>query len=383
MLTDRMHRQVERLLDEADRAIASGDWTTVRARCEAVLRIDPDNADAQGYLAAAQRDDAGLTTAHNAAAQTDSPPAPALPEAFVDGRFRVLGLLGEGGKKVVYRVHDTQLDREVAFALLKTNGLDADGRERVRREARTLGRLSAHPNIVTVHEVGDDDGRPFIVAELMQGGDLQQLVAGVPDRRIPLPRVLAIGGDISRALAFAHGKGVIHRDLKPGNVWLTEDGAAKLGDFGLAIAADDPRLTRAGMMVGTALYMAPEQAAGGEVTPFSDLYSFGCLLYELVAGRPPFVGDESVAIIGQHLHANPVALTWHRPDCPSALEALILRLLEKDPRRRPASASDVAEALAGVLLSAGPSERTPGGRPPAPNTGGASIRGDDSTSGGD
>jgi len=120
---------------------------------------------------------------------------------------------------------------------------------------------------------------------------------------------------------------------------------AMIGDFGLAVAADRSRLTQAGMMVGTVSYMPPEQATGGEVTPRSDLYSLGAMLYELVTGRPPFVGDEAVAIIGQHLNTPPVAPTWHRPDCPPGLEALILRLLEKDPSKRPSSAGEVREAL--------------------------------------
>src|SRR5207248_3226361 len=119
--------------------------------------------------------------------------------------------------------------------------------------------------------------------------------------------------------------------------------------FGLAVAIDRTRLTQAGMMVGTVSYMPPEQATGGEVTPRSDLYSLGAMLYELVTGRPPFVGDEAVAIIGQHLNTPPVAPTWHRPDCPPGLETLILRLLEKDPSKRPASASEVREALGHVI----------------------------------
>src|SRR5205823_759022 len=151
-----------------------------------------------------------------------------------------------------------------------------------------------------------------------------------------------------KGLEFAHTKGIVHRDLKPGNVWLSDDGTAKIGDFGLAVATDRSRLTQAGMMVGTVSYMPPEQAMGGEISPRSDLYSLGAMLYEMVCGRPPFVGDESVAIIGQHLNTPPVAPTWHRPDCPVGLEALILRLLEKDPQKRPATAAEVAAALSVV-----------------------------------
>ena len=160
--------------------------------------------------------------------------------------------------------------------------------------------------------------------------------------------MLKIGTETCQGLEFVHGKGIIHRDLKPGNVWLSEDGRAVIGDFGLAVAMDRSRLTQAGMMVGTVPYMPPEQAMGGEITPRSDLYALGAMLYEMVCGRPPFVGDESVAIIGQHLNTPPVAPTWHRPDCPPALETLILRLLEKDPSKRPDSATQVREALQAI-----------------------------------
>ena len=140
----------------------------------------------------------------------------------------------------------------------------------------------------------------------------------------------------------------MHRDLKPGNVWLSDDGTAKIGDFGLAVSLDRSRLTQHGMMVGTVSYMPPEQALGGEITPQADLYSLGAMLHELVTGRPPFVGDDPTAVISQHINTPPVAPSWHSEQCPPELEALILHLLEKAPGDRPASASEVLTALAGI-----------------------------------
>lgn len=178
----------------------------------------------------------------------------------------------------------------------------------------------------------------------MGGGDVEGLVeqAGGP---LPVEQTLRIAIEVCRGLAFAHEKGVVHRDLKPGNVWLTVDGTAKIGDFGLAVNLDKSRLTQHGMMVGTVAYMPPEQALGAEITPRADLYSLGAMLYEMVAGRPPFTGDNPTAVISQHINTPPVAPSWHSDRCPADLEDLILHLLEKDPAKRPVSASEVLAAL--------------------------------------
>jgi serine/threonine protein kinase len=270
--------------------------------------------------------------------------------------------LGEGGKKKVYLAHDSLLDRDVAFALIKTDGLNDASRTRVTREAQAMGRLGSHPHIVTVFDLGEeppstsqgegrDGGQPYMVTELMGGGDVEGAIEKAEGHKLPLEQALRIAIETCQGLEFAHQRGIVHRDLKPGNVWLTVDGVAKIGDFGLAVAIDRSRLTREGMMVGTVSYMPPEQATGGTVDARSDLYSLGAMIYEMVCGRPPFVGDDSVAIIGQHLNTPPVAPSWHRPDLPTTLEALILRLLEKDPSKRPASASEVRQALESVDLS--------------------------------
>jgi serine/threonine protein kinase len=192
----------------------------------------------------------------------------------------------------------------------------------------------------------------------MPGGDVEGVIENTPNHRMPLERAVQIASEVCKGLQFAHARGIVHRDLKPGNVWLTTDGTAKIGDFGLAVALDKSRLTQEGMMVGTVAYMPPEQAMGGEVTPRADLYSLGAMLYEMVTGRPPFLGDDPIAIIGQHINTPPVAPTWHNPQCPKPLEALIMRLLAKDPAQRPDSAADVMQALESI----DPSAETP----PAP-----------------
>ena len=201
--------------------------------------------------------------------------------------------------------HDTVLNRDVAFALIKTEKLDAAARTRIKREAQAMGKLGDHPNVMSIFDFGDHEGQPFIVIPLMSGGDVEGLIKKAPDHRLPLNQSVEIAKSVCRGLEFAHGKGIIHRDIKPGNVWLTADGTAKVGDFGLAVAVDLSRLTQAGMMVGTVSYMPPEQAMGGQVTAKADLYSLGAMLYEMVTGRPPFVGDDSVAIIGQHINTPP------------------------------------------------------------------------------
>jgi class 3 adenylate cyclase len=278
-------------------------------------------------------------------------PTAALP-SFGDGRYLVRRFLGEGGRKKVYLAHDEKLDRDVAVAVIKTEGLDDAGLSRVKREAQAMGRLGDHPNIVTVFDIGDDSGQPYIVSQYMGGGDLDGLLNNSPDRRLPIQEALRVSQQVQQGLAHAHERGIVHRDLKPGNIWLTEDGTAKIGDFGLAVSLDRSRLTMEGMMVGTVAYMAPEQALGRQPDARSDLYSLGCVAYEMVTGRAPFLGDDPVAIISQHINTAPVAPSWHNQEVPRALESLILRLLAKDPNERPASAAAIPEALAAIVNTA-------------------------------
>ena len=207
-----------------------------------------------------------------------------------------------------------------------------------------MGRMGVHPHIVSILDFGDHDGVPYVVTELMDGGDVEGLLedAGGP---LPLTQALDIAKAAADGPVFAHEQGVVHRDLKPGNVWLTEEGVAKIGDFGLAVAEGRSRLTQHGMMVGTFGYMPPEQALGQEVTPQADLYALGAMLYELVTGQPPFVGDDATAVISQHINTAPVRPSLRSEHCPPDLEALVLRLLAKAPDDRPASTAEVLAAL--------------------------------------
>lgn len=267
------------------------------------------------------------------------------PEVLAQGRYRLQRFLGEGAKKRVHLARDSRLDRDVAIAFVKSDGLDM---LRVRREAEAMGRLGDHPNIVTVHDVDEEDGRVYLVCQFIDGGDLDHKLAESDGHRLPIDDALGITEQVCAALQHAHDKEIVHRDLKPGNVWLTASGEARLGDFGLAVALDRSRLTHEGAMVGTATYMPPEQAVGGSASPRSDLYSLGAMLYEMLTGRPPFVGDDSVAIISQHLNVRPVAPSWHNADISPEIEALVLSLLDKDPDARPASAVAVRERIAEI-----------------------------------
>lgn len=270
-------------------------------------------------------------------------PAPDLPSAG-EGRYVARAFLGEGGRKQVFRAVDTRLDREVALSVIRTAGLDDASIERVRREAKAMARLGDHPNIVNIFDVGEEEEHIFLIAELMPGGSVDEQLNSAKGP-LPLERVLAIARQVAAALQYVHEQGVVHRDIKPANVWLARDGTAKLGDFGLAAGAQAVKLTSEGMLLGTAAYMAPEQATGGEVDARSDLYSLGALLYEAATGKPPFAGDDAIAIISQQINTTPVAPTWHNPEVPQGLEALILDLLAKSPADRPQSAAEVLERL--------------------------------------
>ena len=241
----------------------------------------------------------------------------------------------------VYRATDLELQREVAVKILSASSHTADGRERLIREARAAAALN-HPHIVTIHDVGDAGGMPFLVMELVAGPRLSQA------KPTELSRVVEIAVQICAALEHAHANSIVHRDLKPDNVLLSGSSQAsnvKLADLGLALPAYGARISRAGVIVGTAAYMAPEQALGHAVDGRADLYALGVLLYELTTGRVPFTGDDPLTVVSQHVHAPVVPPRVLRPDLPRALEAVIVRLLAKDPAQRFNTAAETRAAL--------------------------------------
>lgn len=267
------------------------------------------------------------------------------PGALLRERYRLESEIGRGGMGIVYRATDLQLMREVAVKVLPDTNSSPDARRRLMREARAAAALN-HPHIISVHDVGEAEGVPFFVMELVHGPSLSQ------SRPAEISRVVSIARQICNALEHAHANNIVHRDLKPENILMStasQTGSVKLADLGLALPADAARISRAGVIVGTAAYMAPEQALGQEVDGRTDLYALGVLLYELTTGRVPFQGNDPLAVVSQHIHASVVPPRMLRPDMPRALEAVILRLLAKDPAQRFASAVETEAALLASL----------------------------------
>ncbi len=274
-----------------------------------------------------------------------TPPPPGSPTEIV-GRYKVNGFLGQGGRKRVYLAQDAEADnREVAVAVFDTEGATAAIGARARREAKAMGKLAGHPHVVGVYDTGEEGGDPFIVSEYMAGGDVEGMLDAEPDRRLEVPRVIEIGIDVTKALEHAHGRGIVHRDIKPANIWLAEDGSARLGDFGLATTEGRSRVSESGSLVGTVAYLPPEQALGQASGPRSDLYSLGALLYEMLTGQPPFVGDDAVAVISQHINSEPVPPSRHNRAVSRVLDELVLDLLAKRPDDRPANAAEARQRL--------------------------------------
>ncbi len=288
-----------------------------------------------------------LSVEHATVAVRPAEPLPSDVPAEIAGRYRVRRFLGQGGRKRVYLSDDTATGGEVAVALFDTAGVGAAIQARTRREADAMSRLGDHPHVVPVLDTGEDDGNPFIVSRYMPGGDVESLLAAAGGRA-QVSRAVEIAVDVTRALEHAHARGIVHRDLKPANVWIDDDGHARLGDFGLATTEARSRVS-GGTLVGTVAYLPPEQALGEAAGPESDLYSLGALLYEMLTGQPPFLGDDAVSIISQHLHSDPVPPSRHNPAVPEALDRVVLGLLAKRREDRPAGAAEAREALVAAL----------------------------------
>ena len=275
---------------------------------------------------------------------------------LIQGRYRLIERIGRGGMGAVWRAHDEALGREVAVKCHDPLGSGQDEsvlevlRERFRREARVAAALQ-HRGVTVVHDFGTDDGVMFLVMELLDGHNLAELLARDGRRPLSVPDVMDIAGQVAAALAYTHRRGIVHRDLKPANVMRLADGTVKICDFGIARPGQGPdlssRLTGAGIALGTPHYMSPEQIGGsGPVDHRSDLYSLGCVLYEIATGAPPFDLEDTWSILIAHRDTPPVPPRTHRPELPESFDRVVLDLLAKDPEDRPRDAAEVVSRLA-------------------------------------
>ncbi len=279
---------------------------------------------------------------------------------LLGGRYELDGIVGRGGMAEVFRARDIRLDRIVAVKTLRDDlARDQTFQARFRREAQSAASLN-HPSIVAVYDTGEDmvghTPVPYIVMEYVDGRTLRDLLRD--DRRLLPERALEITDGVLRALDYSHRNGIVHRDIKPGNVMLTRTGDVKVMDFGIARAVSDAQatMTQTAQVIGTAQYLSPEQARGERVDARSDLYSTGCLLYELLTGRPPFTGDSPVAIAYQHVRENPIPPSRVDPEIPPWADSIVLKAMAKDPGDRYQSAgemrNDIQRALQGMPVAA-------------------------------
>ena len=262
---------------------------------------------------------------------------------IIKERYEIVEILGEGGMAFVYKARDKQLQRDVAIKTLKPNYVNQEKFvDRFRREAQTAANLN-HPNIVQIFDWGIED-EPYFVMEYIEGNTLTSIISG--NRTVGLNDILYIGSQVANGLKEAHKRGLVHRDIKPGNIMITPDGKVKVTDFGIvSLQNEESDITKTGAVLGTASYISPEQAQGKPVSFESDLYSLGTVLYELIAGKPPFTGDSPIATATKHLTDKPEKLSNYRKDLPKALENAILKLLEKRPSDRFKSAEDLRALL--------------------------------------
>ncbi len=262
---------------------------------------------------------------------------------IIKERYEITQLLGEGGMSYVYKAIDKQLQRTVAIKTLKPNYVEQEKFvERFKREAQTAANLN-HPNIVQIFDWGIGD-EPFFVMEYIEGNTLTSIIA--KRRTISMNDILFIGAQVSSGLQAAHSKGLVHRDIKPGNIMITPEGKVKVTDFGIvSLQNEESDITKTGSILGTASYISPEQAQGKPVSKESDLYSLGTVLYELITGRPPFEGDTPIATATKHITDKPERLSTYRADIPKGIENAVLKLLHKYPKDRFKNAEDLRAVL--------------------------------------
>jgi eukaryotic-like serine/threonine-protein kinase len=275
----------------------------------------------------------------------------------LNGRYRLDAQIGAGGMSTVYRAFDTTLERRVAVKLMHREiASDSDQLERFRREARSVAQLS-HPHIVGVIDAGEEDGRPYIVFEYVEGETLKERIRRMG--RLPIDEAIAYAIEIARALGAAHARGIVHRDIKPQNVLVDEEGSAKVTDFGIARSLEDEGLTADGRVLGTTDYVSPEQALGHVVDGQSDIYSLGIVLYEMLTGDVPFHGENQVSVAMKHVREDLPDVQVMRPEVSARLAAVLDRMTDKDlGQRHPDAAAlelDLEDALAAEAARTGTS----------------------------
>jgi eukaryotic-like serine/threonine-protein kinase len=264
-------------------------------------------------------------------------------ERVLAGRYRIQTAVGEGGMAKVFRAQDDVLGRTVAVKVLAPEfARDGQFVQRFRREAQSAAALN-HPNVVSVFDTGSDGPVHYIVMEFVEGRTLRDVLAG--DGRLHPRRAAEIGESVCRALASAHKQGLVHRDVKPGNVMLTPSGEVKVMDFGIARVITGEALTQTATVLGTASYFSPEQAKGEPVDARSDVYSAGCVLYEMLTGRPPFSGDSPVSIAYKHVREDPELPSRLNPDVSPGLDAVVMKAMAKNPANRYQTATEMADDL--------------------------------------
>lgn len=277
-----------------------------------------------------------------------------MTDRLIGDRYQLATILGQGGMGQVWTAYDRRLDRRVAVKLLRPDKVAGPGsvaeelRRRFVRECRVTAQVD-HPGLVTVHDAGSDGDELYLVMGYVEGADLADHLA--EHDPYPWPWAVSVIAQLCSVLSAVHAVPIVHRDLKPRNVMVRPDGTVLVLDLGVAsvMDTDTTRLTSTGSPIGSPAYMAPEQAMGGAVGPHTDLYALGVVLYELLSGNVPFAGSTALGVLHRHLYEPPLPVRQLRPEVPQQLEALLLKLLAKDPQDRPASAQAVYAALAPLL----------------------------------